>query len=78
MLIVAGFSRFICTAPWCDTASTFLLRLPSCRRFLDLLAHYQIKRWLAGEETLTGPSVMMEISAGDGAVQIANRVRPVG
>eukprot|EP00903_Cladosiphon_okamuranus_P006750 g6585.t1 len=44
------------------------------RRYLDLLAHYQVKRWLAGQTPLDGSVVMAQVEAGDGAVQTANRV----
>lgn len=44
-------------------------------RYLDLLAHYQVKRWLAEQATLDGSTVMAQVEAGDGAVQAANRVR---
>eukprot|EP00752_Nemacystus_decipiens_P004584 g4184.t1 len=44
------------------------------RRYLDLLAHYQVKRWLAGQTPLDGSVVMSQVEAGDGTVQTANRV----
>ncbi|CAN0374798.1 unnamed protein product [Pylaiella littoralis] len=44
------------------------------RRYLDLLAHYQIKRWLTGQATLEGSAVMGQVEAGDGTVQAANSV----
>ncbi|CAM9122345.1 unnamed protein product [Ectocarpus sp. 8 AP-2014] len=44
------------------------------RRYLDLLAHYQVKRWLLGQPTLDGSLVMAQVEAGDGAVQTANMV----
>lgn len=49
--------------------------IPKCCRYLDLLAHYQVKRWLLGQPTLDGSLVMAQVEAGDGAVQTANMVR---
>ena len=43
-------------------------------RYLDLLTHYQVKRWLGGKETLAGSLIMSEVESGDGAVQTINRV----
>lgn len=57
------------------TPAHFVARMHARRRYLDLLAHYQVKRWLAGQTPLDGSVVMAQVEAGDGAVQTANRVR---
>lgn len=44
-------------------------------RFLDLLTHYQVKKWLHKEALLPGSEIMGEVATGEGTVHTANRVR---
>ncbi|CAN0031351.1 unnamed protein product, partial [Choristocarpus tenellus] len=67
-------TSFIPGQHWGLGLSSYVQWSSPIRRYLDLLSHYQVKRWARGEGVMEGNQVTATVERGEGAVQTANGV----